>query len=122
MHAAAPAKKTNGGIPVMKKIVTPVLLLTLAAFIATSALAADGGNPRKGKHLFKKNCKTCHSADGAGGDLTPMAKTQAQWDRFFDKKKHGEEGWKDLSEQDLKDIQQFLFDHAADSPQPQTCG
>ena len=106
----------------MKKFVKPVLFLTLAAFIATSAMAAEGGNPRKGKHLFKKTCKTCQSADGAGGEVTPMTKTQAQWDRLFDKKKHDEEAWKGLSEQDLKDIQQFLYDHAADSPQPQTCG
>jgi cytochrome c5 len=106
----------------MKKLIKPVLFLTLAAFIATTALASEGGNPRKGKHLFKKTCKSCHDAGGAGGDLTPMSKTQAQWDRFFDKKKHSPDGWKDISEQDLKDIQQFLFDHAADSPQPQTCG
>lgn len=106
----------------MKKFVKPALLLTLAAFIATAALAAEGGNPRKGKHLFKKTCKTCHASDGAGGEVTPMTRTQKQWDRFFDKKKHDEDAWKGLSEQDLKDIQQFLYDHAADSPQPQTCG
>ena len=79
-------------------------------------MAAEGGNPRKGKHLFKKTCKTCHAADGAGGEVTPMTKTQAQWDRLFDKKKHDEDAWKGLSEQDLKDVQQFLYDHAADSP------
>lgn len=106
----------------MKKILKPVLIFTLVAFVATAALASEGGNPRKGKHLFKKTCKACHNEGGQGGDLTPMSKTQAQWDRFFDKKKHGEEGWKDISDEDLKDIQQFLFDHAADSPQPQTCG
>ena len=106
----------------MKKLIKPVLFLTLAAFIATSALAAEGGNPRKGKHLYKKSCKTCHSSGGEGGEVTPMTKTQAQWDRVFKKKKHNEEGWKNLSDKDLKDIQQFLFDHAADSPQPQTCG
>ena len=106
----------------MNKLVKPALILALAALVATSVMAAEGGNPRKGKHLFKKTCKTCHAADGAGGEVTPMTKTQAQWDRMFDKKKHNEDGWKDLSEQDLKDIQQFLFDHAADSPQPQTCG
>lgn len=106
----------------MKKMIKPLLFLTLAAFIATSAMAAEGGNPRKGKHLFKKSCKSCHSSGGEGGEVTPMSKTQSQWDRIFDKKKHDEDAWKDLSEQDLKDIQQFLFDHAADSPQPQTCG
>jgi cytochrome c5 len=107
---------------VMKKLIKPLLFVTLAAFIATSAFAAEGGNPRKGKHLYKKSCKTCHSSGGEGGEVTPMTKTQAQWDRIFKKKKHDEEAWNNLSEQDLKDIQQFLYDHAADSPQPQTCG
>jgi len=27
-----------------------------------------------------------------------------------------------MSEKDLKDINQFLYDHAADSPSPETCG
>jgi mono/diheme cytochrome c family protein len=96
--------------------------ITLVAFVATSAMAADNGNPRKGKHLFKKNCKTCHASKGEGGEVTPMTKTQKQWDRLFDKQKHNADAWTNLSERDLKDIQQFLYDHAADSPQPQTCG
>lgn len=106
----------------MRKLLKATLLLSLAALIAVSALAAEGGNPRKGKHLYKKSCKSCHGSGGAGGELTPMSKTQAQWDRFFDKKKHDEDAWQGLSEKDMQDVQQFLFDHAADSPQPQTCG
>ena len=101
-----------------------VIVMLLVAFATTTVVAAEGGNPKKGKYLFKKNCKSCHSEGATAGDLTPLAKTQAQWDRFFDKDKHEKnpEGFKGLSEKDLKDIQQFLFDHAADSPQPQTCG
>lgn len=106
----------------MKKTIKCLGLITLATFIATSALAGEGGNPRKGKHLFKKSCKACHSSGGEGGEVTPMTKTQKQWDRIFEKQKHDAEAWKNLSERDLKDIQQFLYDHAADSPQPQTCG
>ena len=103
----------------MKKL---LFIITLVAFVASTALAADGGNPRKGKHLFKKSCKTCHDSNGEGGEVTPITKTQKQWDRVFDKQKHEPEAWTNLSERDLKDIQQFLYDHAADSPQPQTCG
>ena len=106
----------------MEKIIKPALFLTLAIFIVTSAMAATGGNPRKGKSLYKRNCKVCHSSGAEGGEVTPMTKTQSQWDRFFDKGKHDQDSWKNLSEQDLKDIQQFLYDHADDSPQPQTCG
>ena len=106
----------------MKKLVTPIVSLALVAFFATTALSVEGGNPRKGKALYKKTCKECHSKGGKGGEITPMSKTMQQWDRFFEKKEHNPEPLKGLSEQDLKDIQQFLFDHAADSPQPQTCG
>lgn len=106
----------------MKNLLKPFIALLLVAMFTTTALAVDGGNPRKGKHLYKKSCKTCHSAGDEAGELTPMSKTMKQWDRVFEKKKHDQDAWKDLSEQDLKDINQFLYDFAADSPQPATCG
>ena len=106
----------------MNKIISPVISLALMAFLATTALGAEGGNPRKGKALFKKSCKECHGKGAAAGEVTPLTKTMEQWDRFFQKPQHNPEGLKGLSEQDLKDIQQFLYDHAADSPQPETCG
>lgn len=108
----------------MKNVKLVLVALALAAFAATLAVAAEGGNPKKGKHLFKQDCKSCHSAGAAGGEVTPLSKTQAQWDRFFETDKHSKnlEAIKSIPEQDLKDIQQFLFDHAADSDQPQTCG
>lgn len=101
------------------------LVLLLCAVLGTSlALAAEGGNPKKGKHLFKKNCKTCHTADAACGEVTPLTKTQAQWDRFFETDKHSKkpDAVQNISPEEMRDIQQFLFDHAADSDQPQTCG
>lgn len=106
----------------MQKVIASILSLSLVALLATSALSAEGGNPRKGKALFKKSCKECHSKGAAAGEVTPLTKTMEQWDRFFEKLGHNPDALKGLSEQDLKDIQQFLYDHAADSPQPQTCG
>lgn len=108
----------------MKRIKVVLACLLLVSVTATLALAAEGGNPKKGKHLFKKNCKECHVAGAAGGEVTPLSKTQVQWDRFFETDKHAKqpEVFKGIPEQDLKDIQQFLFNHAADSDQPQTCG
>lgn len=106
----------------MRQLVKPLITLAIVAFLATTALGAEGGNPKKGKHLYKKTCKTCHSQGAPGGEVTPMTKTMKQWDRFFEKLEHNPEGLKGLSEQDVKDIQQFLFDHAADSPHPETCG
>ena len=102
-----------------------LIVLLLTAVLATSlAFASEGGNPKKGKFLFKKNCKTCHIASAACGEVTPLTKTQAQWDRFFETDKHSKnpEAVKNVTPEEMKDIQQFLFDHAADSDQPQTCG
>ena len=106
----------------MKRMTGIILALTLIALCAGFALAAEGGNPKKGKYLYKKDCKTCHVAGGEGGEMTPLSKTQAQWDRFFEKKGKGCAEHAGVSEKDVKDIQQFLFDHAADSDQPETCG
>ena len=98
--------------------------LILTAFTATSVIAIEGGNARKGKHLFKKNCKVCHDEGSKGGELTPMSKTMAQWDRYFKRKakKHPGDVMTKLKKKDLKDINQFLFNSAADSPSPATCG
>ena len=91
---------------------------------ATVLTAAEGGNSRKGKYLYKKSCKECHSEGSEGGELTPMSKTMKQWDRYFEKKadEHPGETFGDIPEQDMKDIIQFLYDHAKDSPSPETCG
>ena len=108
----------------MASIRALLILLLATALAASFALAAEGGNPKKGKFLFKKNCKTCHIADAACGEVTPLTKTQSQWDRFFETDKHSKnpDAVKNISPEEMKDIQQFLFDHAADSDQPQTCG
>ncbi|MBW6512282.1 MAG: cytochrome c [Desulfuromonadaceae bacterium] len=99
-----------------------IVSLVLLAFTANLALAIEGGNPKKGKYLFKKNCKVCHEDGAAGGKITPLSKTMKQWDRFFDKKQHDPAAWKDIDDKQMKDINQFLFNHAKDSDQPQTCG
>ncbi len=96
--------------------------LVLITFSVTSALAVEGGNPRKGKYLFKKNCKACHTSNSEVGAVTPLSKTMAQWDRMFEKNNHPGDAWQDFSEQDLLDINHFLYDHAIDSDQPETCG
>jgi len=108
----------------MKPIITIGACIVLAFSFSAQVYAADGGNPKKGKHLYKKQCKSCHSKGDTAGEITPMSKTMSQWDRYFKRLKHkGDQAAFDaLSEKDLKDIQQFLYDHAADSDQPQTCG
>ncbi|WP_305043530.1 c-type cytochrome [Geoalkalibacter sp.] len=103
------------------KLITLLIVLSLGV---TSAWALEVGNPKKGKFLFKKSCKSCHVDGAEGGKLAPLTKTQAQWQRFFERDKHGKkpEAWSGLSAEELNDILQYVHDHAADSPQPDTCG
>jgi cytochrome c5 len=107
----------------MKRTGKLLACILLVVFTATVAFAA-AGNAKKGKYLYKKNCKVCHGEGTEGKKLTPLSKTQSQWGRFFDKDQHKvkPEVWKQFSEQDLNDMRQFLIDHAADSDQPETCG
>ncbi|HTR64791.1 MAG TPA: c-type cytochrome [Terriglobales bacterium] len=85
-----------------------------------------------GKELYRNNCKTCHDAGSPYRQYTPMTLTQEQWRIFFQKKlvhahqnavhpKTGEK-FKMLSPEQIKSIQRFVIDHAADSEQPATCG
>ncbi|WP_110455794.1 c-type cytochrome [Shewanella algidipiscicola] len=108
----------------MKNIVKITTCIMLTFSLGAQVYAVEGGNPKKGKHLYKKECKACHSKGDSGGEITPMSKTMSQWDRFFknDQHKVKPEVFEQLSEKERLDIQQFLYDHAADSDQPQTCG
>jgi cytochrome c5 len=99
---------------------------TFAVFAAfTAAVAIAGGSETKGKFFFKKNCKTCHVKGAKGGVVTPLTKTQAQWQRYFAAGTHNNETEKlstFLTPEQMNDVQTFLVNHAADSPQPETCG
>lgn len=99
-----------------------LILLIIFTFVASTAFAISGGNPHKGRVLFKKSCKPCHNMDGSeAGHLSPSNKTMAQWDRYFKKGKHSGTLFSDLNEKDKTDIWQFMFDYAADTDQPQSC-
>ena len=101
-------------------------LLVVSLFTTTTALAAiEGGNASTGKKLAKEKCKVCHMTGSDGGTMTPLSKTQRQWERFYTKGKHNKlapDAWDHISPNELIDIMQFMYDHAADSPQPETCG
>jgi hypothetical protein len=111
------------GITMKVKFQFIVAAFFLTFFFVSTAVAIEGGETRRGKGLMKSECKVCHNEGGQGGKLTPLSKTMSQWDRFFRRDKHKDylKGFEGLSEQDLLDINQYLFDHAADSDQPQTC-
>jgi cytochrome c5 len=99
---------------------------TFVGIIAVSAaLALAGGSENKGKFNFKKTCKPCHTKGTPGGEVTPLTKTQEQWQRYFKTGTHNK-GTEKLTvvmpAEQLVDVQTFLVNHAADSPQPETCG
>lgn len=109
------------------------LLLLLAGLVicislmlrSNSVSAGEKGNETKGKYYFKQTCKTCHAKDAKGGEVTPLTKTMAQWQIYFKAGKHArgtETLTKLLTAEQLRDVETFLVAHAADSPQPETCG
>jgi len=90
-----------------------------------SAQAGPKGSETKGRHFFRENCRQCHVKGQAGGEVTPLNKTMAQWREYFAKgtHNHGKEPLtKYLPADQLLDASTFLIQHAADSPQPETCG
>ena len=110
---------------------TAISILMAAAFLfaaQSTAFAAEKGNKRRGKHLYRKVYKTCYergAIDSKKPLMNPDAKTQDQWTRVFEKEKFKAFGcpeeWSSLSEKDLLDIYSYLHAYAADSPSPAKC-
>jgi len=105
-----------------RAFMTIVTLISVLCFIGVG-MAADEGNKRRGKHLYRKVYKECHGQDAL--PVSPDSKTQAQWQRVFKKKKYDvfgcEEKWQAMPEEDLRDILSYLHGHAFDSPSPAKC-
>ncbi len=103
-----------------------LLAATLILSLSVSAVwSKPKGNETKGRFYFKQTCKSCHTKGASGGEITPMTKTQAQWERYFTVGKHNkgtEQLSKHLNDEQLHDAWVYLVNHAVDSPQPETCG
>jgi hypothetical protein len=106
-----------------KKLSIIAIIMVFLGVSITIAMAADKGNARKGKYLFRKTCRTCHIEDGSAKDLSPVSKTQAEWQKVFDNVDalQCKDEWVKLSEQDNLDIYEHLYGHAFDSPSPAKC-
>ncbi len=108
----------------MYKKIGSILIIMIFLLVSIGVvMAADKGNARKGKYLFRKNCRTCHSEDGSAKPISPIDKTQAQWEEVFnniDKLQCSKE-WAKLSEKDRTDMYAHLWGHAFDSPSPAKC-
>lgn len=101
----------------MKKFLAVALVALFAVSIAFAA-----GDARKGKREWKGECReACHNGSKAGAPaLSPTSKTQKQWTALKGKieacvKKNGKKA-------NAENVFQYLYDHAMDSDQPETCG
>lgn len=102
-----------------------VAVVAICAMATTAFAAIEGGDAKNGRTLAREKCKHCHVAGAKGGTMTPLSKTMRQWERFYEKDKHEKiapGAWAKISNSEIKDIMQFMYDHAADSAQPDTCG
>ncbi len=106
----------------------PILIASVFMLVGT---ALAGG--MDGKALYRDNCRVCHDKGSPNKQYTPMTLTQAQWRSFFSAKlvashksavhpKTGKKLLESLTPDEMKAIQRFAVDHAADSEQPATCG
>lgn len=102
--------------------ITAVTALFLFVSIGIS-MAGEKGNARKGKYLFRKSCRACHLEGGSAVELSPVSKTQAEWQKTFDAAGDlkCKDEWAKLSEKDTLDIYSYLHGHAFDSPSPAKC-
>lgn len=100
-------------------------ILFTFCFLGLSTAGEKKANPRKGKYLFRKNCRACHNG-GKAFELGPYNKKIKEWESIFAPGKYKEfkckSEWEKLSEQDLRDLLQYLRDGAADSKVPRGCG
>ena len=109
------------------------LVFAISTLLVLWVMCASAAGPLNGKELYRNNCKVCHDKGSSHGQYTPMTLTQDQWRKFFSTKlvpshksavdpKTGKKLLETLTPDQLKAIQRFAIDHAADSEQPATCG
>lgn len=109
-----------------KKVLMVLIAICFLFVMVGPGFTADKkeGNEKKGKYLFRKNCRACHIDGGTAMVLSPNTKTQAQWNRAFTQYERLQcvDEWKKLDEKDRADVLSYLYNHAFDSPTPATCG
>lgn len=107
--------------------------LAVVVFLALATTISFAGSPLNGKELYRDNCRVCHDKGSPHKQYTPMTLAQAQWRSFFATTlvpshktavhpKTGKKLLESLTPEQIKAIQRFAIDHAADSEQPATCG
>ena len=108
-----------------RKWILILMALIISLCFVGLGIAGSKANPRKGKMLFRKNCRACHNGNKAQ-ELGPYLKKIDEWEAMFAKDKFQEfackDEWQKLSEQDLIDMLEYLKAGAADSEVPRGGG
>lgn len=68
--------------------------------------------------LFVAKCGKCHSAGSGASVLNPADKAGTVWKRYFRRGRHPVDLSAEISKSEMKQIIQYLKDHAADSDKP----
>lgn len=114
----------------MKFSLAMVAATTALLCLAETGAAADyskfavdlEGNGFRGQVLYRKNCRTaCHDGSGTTKALSPIDKTQDEWQAKAQDlaKLPCIAKWPaNLSESDISDIFSYLYGGASDSPTP----
>lgn len=108
------------------------LTVSFLSLIFTMGETAAFQKKESGKDLYKANCRVCHGKDSKFGEYSPMSLIQDQWKKFFQTKlvpahqgvtmpETGKPLLEVLTPEQLKLIQKYCIDGAADSEHPQTC-
>lgn len=109
----------------LKRTLTILLTAAMLAATVSVVMAYGDGNYRKGKYLFRKNCRVCHTEGAKAKELSPVSKTMDEWVQAFKAEKVAtypcKDEWGKLADQDLNDIYTYLHKHAKDSPTPLKC-
>ncbi|MBN2232115.1 MAG: hypothetical protein JW781_04735 [Deltaproteobacteria bacterium] len=69
--------------------------------------------------MFISRCGSCHQRGGATEPVNPGDKAAIVWEKYFKRKRHPT-SLKELSEDEMQLIIQYLCDHAADSDKPES--
>ena len=70
------------------KFALSALTVILVIGLFPAAHAGMKGSETKGRHFFRETCRQCHTKGAAGGEVTPLNKTMAQWREYFAKGAH----------------------------------
>lgn len=111
-----------------RRVLAFIWLIPIALIAATPA----NDKSASGKDLYKQSCRVCHDKGSVHGEYSPLTLIQDQWKGFFNTKflvthkdvvlpGQSKKLLEALTPEQIKLIQKFCIDHAADSEQPQTC-